>query len=183
MHRLWDWIVGLTMIAVAIVAGGVIAGMIAIPVAFGLGYLIDLEGKKGGVAFLCSAIGVFAILQAAGFYDFYRRRRANYAMGEAGFFHLAPRAIQRMRTGYELEGFVDKATGKPTTVQAPINAARRGIAALLLTIASVAAFFFGAQAKGEWTLIVAAAGMIGTLVGLAFLAQVMLAYAGFIRRQ
>jgi hypothetical protein len=32
-------------------------------------------------------------------------------------------------------------------------------------------------------LVVAGAGLIGTLVGLAFLAQVMLAYAGFIRRQ
>jgi hypothetical protein len=183
MHRVWDWIVGLTMIAVAIVAGGVIAGMIAIPVTFGLGYLINLEGRKGGVAFLCSTIGVFAILQAAGFYDFYCRRKVNYATGRAGFFHLAPRAIQRMRTGFELEGFIDEGTGKPTTIQAPINAARRGVVALLLTFASVAAFFFGAQAKGEWTLVVAGAGLIGTLVGLAFLAQVMLAYAGFIRRQ
>ena len=183
MHRIWDWIAGLAMIAVAIVAGGVVAGMIAIPVTLGLDYLIDLEGKKGGVAALCSAIGVFVILQAAGFYDFCRRRRANYATGEAGLFHLIPRAIQRIRTGYELQGFVDEATGKPTTVQAPINAARRGIVALLLTVASVAVFLFGAQAKGEWTLVVAGAGLIGTFVGLAFLAQVMLAYAGFIRRQ
>lgn len=183
MHRVWDWIVGCTMIAVAIVAGGVVAGMIAIPVTFGLGYLIDLEGRKGGVAFLCSTIGVFAILQAAGFYDFYWRRKANYATGKAGVFHLIPRAVQRMRTGYELEGFIDEATGKPTTVQAPINAARRGVAALLLTLASVAAVVFGAQAKGEWTLVLAGAGLIGTLVGLALLAQVALAYAGFIRRQ
>jgi hypothetical protein len=126
---------------------------------------------------------VFAILQAAGFYDFYRRRRVNYATGEAGFFHLVPRAIQRMRTGYELEGFVDQATGKPTTIQAPINATRRGVVALLLTIASVAALLFGAQAKGEWTLVFAGAGFIGMLAGLALLAQAMLAYAGFIRRQ
>jgi len=90
MHRIWDWIVGLTMIAVAIVAGGVVAGMIAMPVTLGLGYLIDLEGRKGGVAFLCSTIGVFAILQAAGFYDFYWRRRANYATGRAGFFISSP---------------------------------------------------------------------------------------------
>ena len=183
MFRIWDWIVGLTMIAVAIVAGGVVAGMIAIPVTLGLGRLIDFEGRKGGVAFLCSAIGVFAILQAAGFYDYYRRRRVNLATSRAGFFHLAPRAIQRIRTGYELEGFVDEATGKPITVQAPINAARRGIAALLLTVASVAALIFGATAKGEWTLVVAGLGLIGIPIGLAFLAQVVLAYAGFIRRQ
>jgi hypothetical protein len=41
MHRIWDWIVGLTMIAVAIVASGGVAFLIAIPVTFGLGYLID----------------------------------------------------------------------------------------------------------------------------------------------
>src|SRR5690242_9796630 len=104
MHRVWDWIVGLWMIAVAIVAGGIVAGMIAIPVTFGLGHLIDLEGHKGGVAFLCSTIGVFVILQAAGFYDFYWRRKVSYATRKAGFFHLIPRAIQRMRTGYELDG-------------------------------------------------------------------------------
>jgi hypothetical protein len=183
MHRIWDWVVGLTMIAMAIVAGGVVAGMIALPVTFGLGYLMDLEGRKGGVAFLCSTVGVFSILQAAGFYDFYCRRKVNYATGKAGFFHLVPRAIQRMRTGYELEAFIDETTGMPTTIGAPINAARRGVVALLLTVASAAAFFFGVQAKGEWMLVVAGAGLIGTLVGLAFLAQVMLAYAGFIRRQ
>src|SRR5262245_7180527 len=131
MHRVWDWIVGLFMIAVAIIAGGIVAGMIAIPVTFGIGRLIDLEGNKGGVAFLCSAIGVFAILQAVGFYDFYVRRKVNYATGKAGFFHLAPRAIQRMRTGDELQGFVDEATGKPTTIQAPIKAGRRGVVAVL----------------------------------------------------
>ena len=135
------------------------------------------------MAFLCSTLAVFAILQAAGFYDFYWRRKVNYATGRAGFFHLAPRAIQRLRTGHELEGFIDETTGKPTTIQAPINAARRGIVALLLTIASIAALVFGAQAKGEWTLVLAGAGLIGTLVGLALLAQVMLAYAGFIRRR
>ena len=183
MHRIWDWIVSLAMILIAIVAGGIIAGMIAIPVTFGIGFLIDLHGSSGGGVFLCSAIGVFVILQIAGFYDFYRRRRANYATGEAGFFHLIPGAIQRMRTGYEMAGFVDQATGKPTTIQAPINAGRRGVVALLVTVASATAFYFGAQAKGEWTLVVAGLGMIGTLVGLALLAQVALAYAGFIRRQ
>ena len=33
------------------------------------------------------------------------------------------------------------------------------------------------------SLVVAGVGFIGAFVGLAFLAQVMLAYAGFIRRQ
>jgi len=55
--------------------------------------------------------------------------------------------------------------------------------ALLVTFASVAALAFGATAKGEWTLVVAGLGLIGTFVGLALLAQVALAYAGFIRRQ
>ncbi|HEX8520827.1 MAG TPA: hypothetical protein VF669_01140, partial [Tepidisphaeraceae bacterium] len=99
MHRFWDCIVGITVIVIAIIAGGIVAGLIAMPVTLGLGYLIDLTGPRGGVAFLCSTIGVFAILQTAGFYDFYRRRRANYATGQAGFFHLIPRAIQRIRTG------------------------------------------------------------------------------------
>jgi hypothetical protein len=182
MHRIWDWIVGLTMIAMAIVAGGIVSGMIGFPVMVGISHLVDLEGGKDGVVFLCSTIGVFAILQAAGFYDFYWRRRANYATGKAGFFHLVPRAIQRMRTGYEAEGFIDEATGMLTTIQAPINAARRGVVAVVLTVASVAAFCFGVQAKGEWALVIACAGLIGAVVALALLAQVMLAYAGFIRR-
>ena len=183
VYRVWDWIVGLTMIAIAIVAGGIVAGMIAIPITMGFGYLIHFEGRTGGLVFLSSAIGMFVILQSAGFYDFYRRRRAVYATGRAGFFYLIPRAIQRMRTGYELAGFIDKSTGKPTTVQAPVNAARRGVVAVLLIFASVAAAVFGATAKGEWTLVVTGLGLIGTIVGLALLAQVVLAYAGFIRRQ
>jgi hypothetical protein len=182
MHRVWDWIVAVTMIAIAIVVGGIIAGMIAISVMLGLSYLINLEGQKGGMAFLFLTVGVFAILQTVAFYEFYRRRRANYVTGDAGFFFLIPRAVQRMRTGYELEGFVDATTGKTTTIQAPVNAARRGILALLLSIASIAAVFFGAQAKGEWPLVVAGAGLIGFFAGLVLLMQVMLTYVGFIRR-
>ena len=54
---------------------------------------------------------------------------------------------------------------------------------MLLTFASVAAVVCGATARGEWTLVVAGLGLIGTVVGLVLLAQVALAYAGFIRRQ
>lgn len=183
LHRIWDWIVGLTMIAIAIAVGGIIAALVAMPVYLGLAYLIDLQEAKGTVVWWCTWAGMFVILHSAGFYDFYRRGRANSVTGEAGFFHLIPRAIQRIRTGYELAGFVDEATGKPTTAEAPINAPRRGIVALLLTCGCVTAFLFGMQAKGDWAALVAAVGLIGALIGLALLLQVLLAYAGFIRRQ
>ena len=183
MFRIWDWIVGLAMIAVAIVAGGIVAALIALPVVWGLDYFIHVDRKYEGVTFWCAAVGVFAILQMAGFYDYYRRRRVKYAIGNAGLFHLAPRAIQRMRTGVELPGFVDEWSGKPTTIQAPINAGRRGVVALVVTAGSAAAVIFCAQAKGEWTLVVVGLGLIGVLVGLVLLAQVVLAYAGFIRRE
>jgi hypothetical protein len=182
-YRIWDWIVGLVMIAISVIVGGIIAGIFAFPATIAIEQLTGIKGRWGEVAYLCSTIFIFAILQAAGFYDFYRRRKVNYLTGKAGVFHLCPRAIQRMRTGYELQGFVDATTGKPATVQIPINAGLRSIVAILLTAVSVGAFLFGAMAKQEWALVVAGLGLIGTLAGIVLLAQVVLAYAGFIRRK
>ncbi|HEX8524212.1 MAG TPA: hypothetical protein VF669_18300, partial [Tepidisphaeraceae bacterium] len=78
---------------------------------------------------------------------------------------------------------IDRSTGKPTTVDAPIRAGRRAIVALLVAFTSIAALVYGATTKGDWPLVIAALGLIGIFIGLALLTQAALAYAGFIHRR
>jgi len=182
-RRIWDWIVGVTMIVVALFAGGVVAALIAMPVTVGVAHVFGLDDKKSDWAGVGSWVFTFALLQAAGLYDYYRRRTINTATGNAGLFHLIPRAIQRMRTGQEAVGFIDAGTGQPANLQAPINAAARGLSGLVLFVASVAAVIYCALGKGAWTLVVTAAGFLGAIIGLVIILQACFAYAGFIARK
>ena len=77
LQRIWDWIVGVFMIVVGVCIGAAIAGLIGFPLALGIEQLIGWSGKKDSWAFFGCWIFMFFLLQAAGFYDYYRRRRIN----------------------------------------------------------------------------------------------------------
>lgn len=182
-RRIWDWIVGVVMIALALIVGAFIAGLIGFPISLGVDYLLRLLGKTSNWSFFGSWIFTFILLEAAGFYDYYYRRRINSVTGEAGIFHLIPRAIERIKTGHEALGFVDAVSGQPTALEAPINAAARGWSGLVLFIASVATVIYCAPRNGGLTLVLTGVGLLAAAIGLTFIIQALLAYAGFINRK
>jgi hypothetical protein len=95
MQRIWDIIVGSFMILVGLAVGVVIAGLIAIPVIVALP---EEVGKKTWIGYAVGA-GILVILNAASFYDVYRRRRANMVYGSSGIIHLVPRGVRLIMTG------------------------------------------------------------------------------------
>lgn len=171
------------MIAIALFVGGFIAGLIGFPVSLATDHFVASQGKESNWSFFGSWIFTFVLLQAAGFYDYYRRRRINSVTGYAGIFHLIPRAIQRIKTGHEVLGFVDASIAQPTTLQSPINAALRGWIGLILLVASIATVIYCFTRNGQWTLVLIGIGLIGAPAGLTLLIQAFLAYAGFIDRK
>src|SRR5688572_14963280 len=99
-RRVWDVAVGIIMILTSLAFQVVISAFTALAVGFAIAEWQDWSFAS---CFWILFALQFVVFNIAAFYDFYRRRRINRVTvtGEAGIFHLVPRAIHRMRFGTE----------------------------------------------------------------------------------
>jgi len=97
--RIWDAIVGSFMLISGLFISTIIGGLIAIPVTAVLPEAW-MKPVWSGPVLVSSMI---LLLNAAAFYDFYRRRTINSAIFSAGRIHLVPRGLHRILYGKTLE--------------------------------------------------------------------------------
>lgn len=92
---IWDVTVGLFMILSSLLIQAVFLAMFAALLQF-----IFKEYAGWTLPMLPIFIALAIIFNAAAFYDFHRRRAYNWG-GYSQSFHMLPRGIHRIRTGYD----------------------------------------------------------------------------------
>ncbi len=175
MAKAWDWVVGLSLLAVGLPLQAIIAALVATPVILGL---VAIGVKEQWVA-IATWILMLVLLNVAGFVDYYHFRQIN----RAGVFHFVPRALERIRRGHELPNAIEESTGEPVDIQGPIAAGVRLVCSILISIASAAAFVFAITGKGDALTVLAAVSLVAFPIGLLLTAQASLAYVGVLKRK
>ena len=180
MTRVWDVMVGLTMIMLSLAFQVIFFGLVVMTVLYAIGSWWGSQLPRWAVIMVL--VATLISINAAAFYDYRRGAVKSAIAGKSGRIHLLPRGFDRMMNGREIMPVASEfAESTQSHRPSPVSSRHSFMIASILMIISVGLVIIGVNSRSEISLVGTGLGFILFVVSIAFFIQSALIYVGVMR--